>query len=106
MTVLSNTVEGFSIGIWTTGNSNTLKGNRVVATGDAIVISASENLIEQNSLMNQDVGISFNCTGTGNTAIHNFVNDARFGISSSPGGNVITPNAYSNVKTLIGSPCS
>jgi hypothetical protein len=106
MTVVANTIEAFGIGIWTVGNSDTVKGNKVIASADAIIISASENMVEQNSLMNQDVAISFNCTGTGNTFIHNFVNDARLGVDSSPGGNTIGPNTYSNVRTIVGSPCS
>jgi len=106
--VSGNTVENFSVGIWAEGNSNSVKRNQVSLAGTAIVISGHGNDVENNSLLNLTrdggAGISFNCTGTNNTVIHNLINDASQGISNHS-GNTISPNTYSNVAQVITSPC-
>jgi len=106
--VTGNTVENFSVGIWALGNSNSVKTNQVSLAGGAIVISGNSNDIESNSLLNLTrdggSGISFNCTGTGNTVIHNLINDATVGIVNHS-GNTISPNTYSNVAVQISPPC-
>jgi hypothetical protein len=105
--IVGNTIEGFVIGLWPLGDSNVIKGNKVVATDVGIVISGSANLVEQNSFMNiPDSAVSFNCTGTGNSVIHNLINDAGFGVGAFSGSNTITPNTYSNVHTIVGPSCS
>ncbi len=107
-TVTGNTVENFTVGIWSLGTSNTIKSNQVSLAGSAIVISASNNLVENNLLfpnLKDGAGISFNCTGTGNTVIHNLVNDALWGIVDIHGTNTVTPNSFSNVKNVISGPC-
>ena len=105
--VTGNTVENFTVGVWALGNSNAVKSNQVLLAGTGIVISGSNNNVQTNSLLNLSggTGISFNCTGTGNTAIHNLINDASWGIASSHGSNTITPNSYSNVANMISPPC-
>jgi hypothetical protein len=106
--VTGNTVENFSVGIWSLGSSNTIKSNQVSLAGSAIVISASNNVVENNFLftnLNGAAGISFNCTGTGNTVIHNFINDADWGIVDIHGTNTVTPNSFSNVANAISGPC-
>ena len=106
--VTGNTVENFSVGIWALGNSNSVKTNQVSLAGGAIVISGNSNDIESNSLLNLTrdggSGITFNCTGTGNTVIHNLINDATVGIVNHS-GNTISPNTYSNVAVEISPPC-
>ena len=106
--VTGNTVENFSVGIWALGNSNSVKTNQVSLAGEAIVISGNSNDIEGNSVLNptRDTGsgISFNCTGTGNTVIHNLINDATVGIVNHS-GNTISPNTYSNVAVQISPSC-
>jgi hypothetical protein len=106
--VTGNTVENFSVGIWALGNSNSVKTNQVSLAGGAIVISGNSNDIESNSLLNLTrdggSGITFNCTGTGNTVIHNLMNDATVGIVNHS-GNTISPNTYSNVAVEISPPC-
>jgi hypothetical protein len=104
--VNGNTVENFSVGIWMLGNSNSVKTNQVSLAGSAIVISGNGNHVESNSLLNLrgGAGISFNCTGTGNTVIHNLINDATVGVVDH-GGNTISPNTYSNVDVVISPPC-
>ncbi len=104
-----NTIENFSVGIWSLGSSNTIESNQVLLAGSAVVISASNNVVENNLLFtttNGGAGISFNCTGTGNTVINNLVNDSYWGISDINGTtNTITPNSFSNVKNAISGPC-
>jgi parallel beta-helix repeat protein len=81
-TITGNTVGNFTVGIWSLGTHNTIESNQVSLAGSAIVISASNNLVENNSLFTNlkgGAGISFNCTGSGNTVIHNLVNDAYWG---------------------------
>jgi hypothetical protein len=106
--VTGNTVENFSVGIWALGNSNSVKTNQVSLTGAAIVISGDSNDVENNSLLNLTrdggAGISFNCTGTSNTVIHNLINDAAVGIVNHT-GNLISPNTYSNVAVQVSPPC-
>jgi len=104
--VTGNTVENFSVGIWALGNSNSVKTNQVSLAGGAIIISGNSNDIESNSLLNLNggSGISFNCTGTGNTVIHNLIDDAALGIENHS-GNTISPNTYSNVAAQISPPC-
>jgi hypothetical protein len=48
-------------------------------------------------------GISFDCTGTGNTVINNIINDADWGITDIHGTNTLTPNSYFNVNNVISS---
>jgi hypothetical protein len=106
-TVTGNTVVDFSAGIWSLGASNTIKSNQVSLAGSAIILSASSNVVENNFLFNLNggAGISFNCTGTGNTVINNFVNDAFWGIVDPHGTNTVSPNSFFNVKNLISGPC-
>jgi len=107
-TITGNTVENFTVGIWSLGTHNAIESNQVSLAGSAVIISASNNLVENNSLFTNlkgGAGISFNCTGTGNTVIHNFVNDAYWGIVDIHGSNTITPNSFSNVRNVISGPC-
>jgi hypothetical protein len=106
-TVIGNTVANFSVGVWALGTSNTIKSNQVSLAGSAIVLSASSNIVQNNFLFNLNggAGISFNCTGTGNTVINNFVNDAFWGIVDPHGTNTISPNSFSNVTKVISGPC-
>ena len=107
-TITGNTVENFGVGIWALGTHNAIESNQVSLAASAVVISASNNLVENNSLftnLKDGAGISFNCTGTGNTVIHNLVNDAYWGIVDIHGTNTITPNSFSNVRNVISGPC-
>jgi hypothetical protein len=107
-TITGNTVENFTVGIWSLGTHNAIESNQVSLAGSAVVISASNNLVENNSLftnLKDGAGISFNCTGTGNAVIHNFINDAYWGIVDIHGTNTITPNSFSNVRNVISGPC-
>jgi hypothetical protein len=108
--VAHNTVENFTIGIWLLGNSNEATSNRILLAGSAIVISGANNDVEFNSLINNQTsdggdGISLNCTGIGNTVIHNTINDTYWGIVDSHGVNTIAPNSFSNVTYLVSPPC-
>jgi hypothetical protein len=104
-----NTVENFSVGIWLVGGSNTMESNQVSLASSAVVISGSNNVVENNVLfttIDGGAGISFNCTGTGNTVIHNLVNDSFLGLSGIPGtSNTITPNSFSSVTSVMSGPC-
>jgi hypothetical protein len=103
--VTNNTVEGW--GIFAEGDSNTIKSNRVLKADGGIGIGGSNNDVEYNFLMNfpGGAGISFDCTGSGNTVIHNTVNDAYWGIVNSPGTNTIAPNTFTNVANLSSPTC-
>jgi hypothetical protein len=105
--VTNNTVETFTIGIWALGDSDTVTSNRVLLAGGGVVISGNNNDVEYNSFTNlpNAAGISFNCTGTGNTVIHNVVNDAYWGIVDPHGTNTIAPNTFTNVAKVISPPC-
>jgi hypothetical protein len=72
-----------------------------------IGVSGNNNVVRYNSMMNLSPGaaaIGFNCTGTSNTVTHNLINEAAFGITGDPGGNLVAPNSFSNVKRIL-SPC-
>ena len=106
--VANNTVENFSVGVWLLGDSNSVTSNKVLLAGEAVVISAYKNDVEHNSLTNLPnggTGISFNCTGTGNTVIHNIVNDAYWGIVAPHGTNTLSPNTFTNVANLVSPLC-
>jgi hypothetical protein len=108
LTISSNTVEGFSIGIWPLGNSNTVTSNHVSLASGGIVISGANNIVEYNTLFDIIHGgeaLGFNCTGTSNTVIHNTINGSFSGIIGDTGTNTISPNSYSNVANLISPPC-
>jgi copper-binding protein NosD len=107
MKVLSNTVEGFTIGIWSSGDSNVIKANQVLAVSAGIILNGSGNEVKRNSLMGINWrAILYDCTSTGNTVTHNFINDAPGGIEhSSSDGNIVNLNTYSNVQTIVGPPC-
>jgi Protein of unknown function (DUF1565) len=103
--VANNTVEDFSIGIWALGDSATVTSNKVLLAADGVVISGNNNYVEHNSFTNGGDGISFNCTGTGNTVIHNVFNDVYGGIVEPHGTNTIAPNTFINVAKVISPPC-
>jgi hypothetical protein len=107
MLVSGNTVVGWGAGIWPVGNSNIIKSNRVSKAGGGITLSGTNNDVEHNFLANfpGGAGISFNCTGSGNTVIHNQVNDATWGIIDPHGTNTIAPNTFTNVQKLVSPPC-
>jgi hypothetical protein len=102
MVVSGNTVIGWGADIWTVGDSNVIKLNRVSKAGGGITLSGNNNDVEHNFLANfpGGAGISFNCTGSGNTVIHNQVNDAYWGIVDPHGTNTVTPNTFTNVQVL------
>jgi hypothetical protein len=107
-TVIGNSVENFSIGIWPLGDSNTITSNQVILAGSAIVISASDNVVENNLLFTNTqggAGVSFDCTATSNTVIKNIINDSFSGIVDAPATNMITPNSFSNVTNVISGTC-
>jgi hypothetical protein len=99
LVVSNNFVEG--TGIWLLGDSNTITGNRV-AFGGGIIVSGQNNIVRYNSIFGD--GISFNCIGTMNTVINNTINDSFTGIQDHP-GNIISPNTFINVGTLVLPPC-
>lgn len=99
MVVSNNTVVG--TGIWLLGDSNTITGNKV-AFGGGITVSGQNNTVRNNTIFGD--GISFNCTGTMNTVIKNVINDSVIGISNHP-GNIISPNTFVNVGTLVSPLC-
>ena len=107
LTISNNTIEGLGIGIWEVGESNAITSNQVSAAGEGIILSGNGNDVEHNHIMNVSGGngIHFNCTGTSNTVVHNTINDSRWGIGEDPGGNILAPNLFSNVSTVIGSTC-
>ncbi len=107
MVVSGNTVVGWGAGIWTIGDSSTIKSNRVLKAGGGITLSGSNNDVEHNFLSNfpGGAGISFNCTGTGNTVIHNVVNDAYWGIVDPRGTNTTSPNTFTNVANVTSGSC-
>jgi Periplasmic copper-binding protein (NosD) len=107
LSVSNNAIENFLIAIWELGASNVIDDNRVSTTEAGIILSGDGNDVENNFVAGARGGsaISFNCTGTSNTVIHNTINNALWGSSSDPGGNVVTPNAFSNVTTVIAPPC-
>ena len=96
------------IGIWTIGNSDNLLSNKVSWATAGIIVSATNNDVEHNLLFNINNGgsaISFNCTGSGNTVVHNVVNDAYYGIIDLHGSNTIAPNTFTNVQKLSSGSC-
>ncbi len=107
MVVTGNTVIGWGAGIWPIGDSNIIKSNHVSKAGGGITLSGTNNDVENNFLANfpGGAGISFNCTGSGNTVIHNQVNDAYWGIIDPHGVNTISPNPFTNVQTLVSGSC-
>ncbi|MFZ1919679.1 MAG: right-handed parallel beta-helix repeat-containing protein [Terriglobales bacterium] len=107
VTISNNTIVGMVIGIWPLGNSNVVFSNRVSFANSAVVLSGTDNDVEHNHFYPGEggAGVDFNCTGTGNTVIHNLFNDADWGIVSSGGSNTVTPNSFSNVAQLISPPC-
>jgi hypothetical protein len=108
LTVSSNTIDGFILGIWDLGDSNTIEHNTMSLVGGGIGVSGNNNLVQYNSMINLPNGasaIGFNCTGTSNTVIHNNINEASVGILNDPRGNVLTPNLYANVMRITLSSC-
>jgi Right handed beta helix region len=108
--VNNNSVENFTIGIWALGESDTVTANKVsmASAGVGLVVSGNNNDVERNSftnLPNDGAGISFNCTGTGNTVIHNVVNDAFWGLFDTHSGNTTSPNTFVNVANISSGPC-
>jgi hypothetical protein len=105
--VIGNTVVEFTIGIWLLGNSNQVKSNTALRVGGAVVVDGDDNDIELNVLTNSEgaEGISLGCKVSGNTIIKNEINDAYYGIVGTQGGNVFTPNFYSNIN-VVTIPCS
>lgn len=106
--VANNTIENFTIGVWALGNSDSVRSNKVLLAGGGVVISGNNNDVEYNSftdLPSGGAGIDFNCTGTGNTVIHNVVNDAFWGIVGPHGTNTLSPNTFTNVANVISPPC-
>jgi hypothetical protein len=103
--VSGNTVVNW--GIWALGNFNTVKSNMVSLPGGAITISGNNNTVQYNRILNTagGSGISFNCTGTANTVTQNLINDSYWGILDDHGGNIITPNVFSNVTNAVSPPC-
>jgi hypothetical protein len=105
-TVSNNTVENWFI--WALGDSNLIKANTVSLFSTGLVISGNNNTAQNNLILDitdGGAGISFNCTGTGNTVTHNIINDSDLGIIDDPGGNVVSPNSFSNVTSLVFPPC-
>jgi len=97
----NNTIEGFGIGIWLVGQSNTIVSNRISSTtGAGIILSGNGNAVERNYFLNAANAISFNETGTSNHVVNNTINDSGLGVGSDPGGNVVSPNQFSNVSTI------
>ena len=108
-TISDNNIRAFGIGIILSGSSNTVKSNKVSLSEVGIYIFADGNDVEYNTVANAPggAGINFlNCGITGNTVIHNRVNDAAIGIEESSSGNTISPNSFFNVATVISSSCS
>jgi hypothetical protein len=107
LSVSNNTIEQVGIGLWEIGDSNTIDSNEVSVVQAGIILSGESNDVAHNSLMNITGGyaIGFNCTGTLNTVIHNTINDAWWGTASDPGGNIVTPNLFSNVTYISASGC-
>jgi len=105
--ITNNTVDGFTIGIWEIGDSNTIKLNRVSLAEGGILVSGRNNVVKGNSIMDIIHGgaaIGFNCTGTSNIVTHNIINDSYYGIIDHA-GNIISPNSFSNVTQLVSPPC-
>ena len=103
-TVIGNTVVSFSVGMWSLGDANTINSNEVSLAVGAIVISGSSNVIENNVLFTTVDGgtaIGIDTAGTNNVVIHNFINEAEFGISADHDTNTITPNTFSNVTNMV-----
>jgi hypothetical protein len=108
LTIAQNTIANMGIGIWTIGNSDNLLSNKVSWATAGIIVSATNNDVEHNLLFNINNGgsaISFNCTGSGNTVVHNVVNDAYYGIIDLHGSNTIAPNTFTNVQKLSSGSC-
>jgi hypothetical protein len=109
LTIAQNTIAGMGIGIWTLGNSDNLFSNKVSYAEQAILISGTANDVEHNLLLganpNSGAGIGFNCTGTGNTVIHNVVNDAFWGLFDTQSGNTTSPNTFTNVANISSGSC-
>jgi hypothetical protein len=103
--ISGNTLVGWSI--FALADSNTITSNRVLLSSAGINIAGTNNHVEHNFLMNLPggAGISFNCSGTGNTVIHNRINDAAWGIIDLHGTNTISPNTFTNVANVISPPC-
>ena len=108
LTISKNTIEGFGIGIWPIGDSNAIRFNTIsTINGSGIILSGNSNRVTHNKLLNMDGGsaISFNCTGTSNTVMHNTINDSLYGVASDPGGNVVLSNWFVNVTTILAPKC-
>jgi hypothetical protein len=106
LTISNNTIVGMTIGIWP-GDSNVVLSNRVSLANAALLLGGTDNDVEHNDLYPGEGGaaVDFNCTGTGNTVIHNLINDSDWGFVSSGGSNTIAPNSFSNVAQLVSPPC-
>jgi Right handed beta helix region len=97
--VSGNTVENW--GVWGLGDSNVIKGNMV--SQSSITASGSNNLVQHNLLFNGG-GINLSCGGTSNNVTYNIINDVEDGITGVNGGDVVTPNSFSNVA-VVSSQC-
>jgi hypothetical protein len=108
-TISNNTILGFGIGIWAVGDAATIKSNKISLASTGIVLSGKGNIVQHNSIFNSINGgaaIQLGCSATTkNTITHNEINDGYYGIINDNGTNVIIPNSFSNVVTLVSPPC-
>jgi hypothetical protein len=110
-TVTANTISGnnpFGSGLLTIrGGSNTVKSNKIDAGGHLGVqlSEAGSNVLQSNTITNSSTAV-YGCNNSvsGNTVTGNTITGATVGISM-PIGNVLTPNKFFVVGTLV-VPCT